>query len=170
MVSSEQSVWSLTSLCHSNGHIETMPVRELIPLLPWPGFNTSFSGHSDRRAIISEQSEDVVSSEQSEDVVSSEQSEDVVSSEQSEDVLSSEASSSSTSLKRKYTGRSTPKKPQTKKFCHGWLHNKEFSWLIYDGVRNLMRCRICSEAKVDGIWGTAGTNNFRYMYSHYCLF
>ena len=27
-------VGSLTSLCHSNGHIETMPARELIPLLP----------------------------------------------------------------------------------------------------------------------------------------
>ena len=47
--------WSLTSLSHSNGHIETMPAREinpfiaqLIPLLP------SFSGHNDRRAIISE--------------------------------------------------------------------------------------------------------------------
>ena len=23
--------WSLTSLCHSNGHIETMPVREINP-------------------------------------------------------------------------------------------------------------------------------------------
>ena len=26
--------WSLTSLCHSNGHIETMPAEKLIPLLP----------------------------------------------------------------------------------------------------------------------------------------
>ena len=40
--------WSLTSLCHSNGHIET---EKLIPLLPWPGFDLSFSGHNDRRAI-----------------------------------------------------------------------------------------------------------------------
>ena len=23
--------WSLTSLCHSNGHIETMPAREINP-------------------------------------------------------------------------------------------------------------------------------------------
>ena len=23
--------WSLTSLCHSNGHIETMPARALLP-------------------------------------------------------------------------------------------------------------------------------------------
>ena len=46
--------WSLTSLCHSNGHIKTMPAREkLIPLLPGPGFDPSFSGHNDRRAIIS---------------------------------------------------------------------------------------------------------------------
>ena len=36
--------WSLTSLCHSNGHIETMPAREVTPfLLPWPGFDPSFS-------------------------------------------------------------------------------------------------------------------------------
>ena len=43
--------WSLTSLCHSNGHIETMQPEKLIPLLPWPGFDPSFSGHNDRRAI-----------------------------------------------------------------------------------------------------------------------
>ena len=40
--------WSLTSLCHSNGHIETMPDK-LIPLLALPGFDPSFSGHNDRR-------------------------------------------------------------------------------------------------------------------------
>ena len=40
--------WSLRSLCHSNGHIETMPAREINP---WPGFDPSFSGHNDRRAI-----------------------------------------------------------------------------------------------------------------------
>ena len=28
--------------------------EKLIPLLPWPGFDPSFSGHNDRRAIISE--------------------------------------------------------------------------------------------------------------------
>ena len=28
--------------------------EKLIPLLPWPGFDPSFSGHTDRRAIISE--------------------------------------------------------------------------------------------------------------------
>ena len=27
--------------------------EKLIPLLPWPGFDPSFSGHNDRRAIIS---------------------------------------------------------------------------------------------------------------------
>ena len=48
--------WSLTSLCRSNGHIETMPAREINPftVLPWPWFDPSFSGHNDRRAIISE--------------------------------------------------------------------------------------------------------------------
>ena len=28
--------------------------EKLIPLLPWPGFDPSFSGHNDRQAIISE--------------------------------------------------------------------------------------------------------------------
>ena len=28
--------------------------EKLIPLLPWPGFDPSFSGHNDRRAITSE--------------------------------------------------------------------------------------------------------------------
>ena len=42
--------WSLTSLCHSNGHIETMPAREINPFTG-PGFDPSFSGHNDRRAI-----------------------------------------------------------------------------------------------------------------------
>ena len=28
--------------------------EKLIPLLPWPGFDPSFSGHNDRRAIITE--------------------------------------------------------------------------------------------------------------------
>ena len=28
--------------------------EKLIPLVPWPGFDPSFSGHNDRRAIISE--------------------------------------------------------------------------------------------------------------------
>ena len=26
--------WSLTSLCHSNGHIETMPARDLMFVMP----------------------------------------------------------------------------------------------------------------------------------------
>ena len=43
--------WSLTSLCHSNGHIETMPAREINPFTARPGFDPSFSGHNDRRAI-----------------------------------------------------------------------------------------------------------------------
>ena len=39
--------WNLTSLCHSNGHIEIMPAREINPsILPWPGFDPSFSGHN----------------------------------------------------------------------------------------------------------------------------
>ena len=39
--------WSLpvTSLCHSNGHIQ-----KLIPLLPRPGFDPSFSGHNDEQS------------------------------------------------------------------------------------------------------------------------
>ena len=46
---------SLTSLCHSNGHISRpCQPEKLIPLLPWPGFDASSSGHNDRRAIISE--------------------------------------------------------------------------------------------------------------------
>ena len=31
-----------------------MPAREISPFTPWPGFDPSFSGHNDRRAIISE--------------------------------------------------------------------------------------------------------------------
>ena len=36
--------WSLTSLCHSNGHIETMPAREINPF-------TALTRIRDRRAI-----------------------------------------------------------------------------------------------------------------------
>ena len=47
--------WSLTSLCHSNGTYRgPCQPEKLIPLLPWPGFDPSFSGHNDRRAITSE--------------------------------------------------------------------------------------------------------------------
>ena len=45
--------WRLTSLRHNNGHIETMPAREINPFTALP-FDPSFSGHNDRRAIISE--------------------------------------------------------------------------------------------------------------------
>ena len=50
--------WSLTSLCHSNGHIGTMPAEKLIPLpclLPWPGFDPSFSGYNDEQSWVSGQ-------------------------------------------------------------------------------------------------------------------
>ena len=38
--------WSLTSLCHSNGHIETMPAREINPFTALTRIR-----HNDRRAI-----------------------------------------------------------------------------------------------------------------------
>ena len=59
-------VWSLTSFCHSNGHIETMPAREINPFIAMTRIrsqflrtylstsNSSASGHdytSDRSAI-----------------------------------------------------------------------------------------------------------------------
>ena len=39
--------WSLTSLCHSNGHIETMPAREINPFtaltrISWGEYLTDF--------------------------------------------------------------------------------------------------------------------------------
>ena len=37
--------WSLTSLCHSNEHIETMPAGKLNSLPPRPGFDSSFLFH-----------------------------------------------------------------------------------------------------------------------------
>ena len=58
--------WSVTSLCHSNGHIETMPAREINPFTALPRIRSQFlkdtmiddqssaSGHdyaSDRSAI-----------------------------------------------------------------------------------------------------------------------
>ena len=59
--------WSLTSLCHSNGHIETMPAREINPFTALTRIRSQFlrthmidehssaSGHdyaSDRSAIL----------------------------------------------------------------------------------------------------------------------
>ena len=46
--------WSLTSLCHSIDMSRPCQPEKSIPLLPGPGFDPSFSGHNDRRAIISE--------------------------------------------------------------------------------------------------------------------
>ena len=34
--------WSLTSLCHSNGHIETMPAREINPFTPLTRIRSQF--------------------------------------------------------------------------------------------------------------------------------
>ena len=34
--------WSLTSLCHSNGHIETMPAREINPFTALTGIRSQF--------------------------------------------------------------------------------------------------------------------------------
>ena len=45
--------WNLTSLCHSNGHIETMPTREINPSTALTGIRSQFLG-TRWRAIISE--------------------------------------------------------------------------------------------------------------------
>ena len=38
--------WSLTSLCHSNGHIETMPAREINPFTALTRIRSQFSQHT----------------------------------------------------------------------------------------------------------------------------
>ena len=45
--------WSLTSFCHSNGHIETMPAREINPFTALTGIQSQFL-RTQWRAIISE--------------------------------------------------------------------------------------------------------------------
>ena len=39
--------WSLTSLCHSNGHIETMPAREINPFTALTRIRSQFRNHSE---------------------------------------------------------------------------------------------------------------------------
>ena len=43
--------WSLTSLCHSNGHTETMPAREINPFTALTRIRSQFLRNNDRRAI-----------------------------------------------------------------------------------------------------------------------
>ena len=45
--------WSLTSLCHSNGHIETMPAREINPFTALTRIRSQFL-RTQGRATISE--------------------------------------------------------------------------------------------------------------------
>ena len=47
--------WSLTSLCHSNGHIETMPAREINPFTVLTRIRTQVS----QDTMIDEQSQRV---------------------------------------------------------------------------------------------------------------
>ena len=47
--------WSLTSLCHSNGHIETMPAREINPFTALTRIRTQVS----QDTMIDEQSQRV---------------------------------------------------------------------------------------------------------------
>ena len=48
------------------------------------------------------------------------------------------------------------------KFVPSWLLDEQFKdWLLYDSKENAMKCHFCITAKVDGVWATTGTDNFR---------
>ena len=66
--SAHRFVWSLTSLCHSNGHMETMPAREINPFtaltrirsqLNWQ-YGTSHRRHTWRTYIIRRSKEEMI--------------------------------------------------------------------------------------------------------------
>ena len=43
--------WSSTSLCHINGHIETMPAKKLNPSPPWPEFDPCHTMTSNHQQV-----------------------------------------------------------------------------------------------------------------------